>query len=167
MLTCLEKKLAAKLSNTPTLLAQWFHLVVAKSHWIVWNLHADSPDPTTCWVTDRNGKSLHVRVDSLRPLAADIDEKLMPKDLSWKISDQFIVYDAPAGLSGGIISIVDSDSTTVHDYMPIVCKTCVTWAPLWIPVDNPNADPIRSTKCPHSCSKSLVIDLDRPSLMLT
>ena len=71
----------------------------------------DSADPTTCWVTDRNGKSLHVRVDSLRPLAADIDEKLMPKDLSWKIPDQFIVYDAPAGLSGGIISTVNSDST--------------------------------------------------------
>ena len=37
-----------------------------------------------------------------------------------------------------------SNSTTVHDYMPIVCKTCVTWAPLWIPVDDPDADPIRS-----------------------
>ena len=120
----------------------------------------DSADPTTCWVTDRNGKSLHVRVDSLRPLAADIDEKLMPKDLSWKMPDQFIVYDAPAGLSGGIISTVNSDSTTVHDYMPIVCKTCVTWAPLWMSIDDPESDPIRSTKCPHNCAKSLVTVLD-------
>ena len=117
---------------------------------------ADSPDPTTCWVTDRNGKSLHVRVDSLRPLAADIDEKLMPKDLSWKVPLQFIIYDTPAGLSGGVIFSVNPDSTIVHDYMPIACKTCVTWAPLWISVDDPDADPIRSTKCPHSCSKSLV-----------
>ena len=90
----------------------------------------DSPDPTTCWVTDRNGKLLHVRVDSLRPLAADIDEKLIPKNLSWKIPDQFIVYNAPVGLSGGIIAAVGANNTTVHDYMPIVCNTCVTWAPL-------------------------------------
>ena len=117
---------------------------------------ADSPDPTTCWVTDRNGKSLHVRVDSLRPLAADIDERLMPKDLSWRVPFQFIIYDTPAGLSGGVISSVNPDSTIVHDYMPIACKTCVTWAPLWISVDDPDADPIRSTKCPHGCSKSLV-----------
>ena len=97
-----------------------------------------------------------VIVPIMSTFAGDIDEKLMPKDLSWKIPDQFIVYDAPARLSGGFISTVDSDSTTVHDYMPIVCKTCVTWAPLWKSTDDPDADPIRSTKCPHSCSKSLV-----------
>ena len=51
---------------------------------------------------------------------------------------------------------MDSDSTIVHDYMPILCKTCVIWVPLWVHVDDPDADPIRSTKCPHSCSKSLV-----------
>ena len=59
---------------------------------------SDSPDPATCWANDRNGKSLHVRVDSLRPLAVDTDEKLIPKELSRKIHDQFIVYDAPVGL---------------------------------------------------------------------
>ena len=82
----------------------------------------------------------------------------MPKDLSWKIPLQFIIHDAPAsaGLSGGIIEVVNSDSTIVHDYMPIACKTCVTWAPLWISVDEPDTDPIRSTKCPHICSKTLV-----------
>ena len=80
----------------------------------------------------------------------------MPKDLSWRVPFQFIIYDTPAGLSGGVISSVNPDSTIVHDYMPIACKTCVTWAPLWISVDDPDADPIRSTKCPHGCSKSLV-----------
>ena len=75
-------------------------------------------------------------------------------------SNQFIVYDAPAGLSGGIVSTVNSDSTTVHDYMHIVCKTCVTWAPLWVSIDDPESDPIRSTKCPHNCAKSLVTVLD-------
>ena len=41
---------------------------------------AGSTNPTTCWVTDKTGKSLHVRVDSLRPLSVDVTEKLMPKD---------------------------------------------------------------------------------------
>ena len=40
---------------------------------------AGSANPTTCWVTDKNGKSLHVRVDSLQPLSVDVSEKLTPK----------------------------------------------------------------------------------------
>ena len=111
---------------------------------------------TTCWVTDKAGKSLHVRVDSLRPLSADIDETLMPKDKSWKQPDQFIVYDTDASISGGIIQSVESESTIVHDYMPIKCKTCVTWGPLWITIADNQAEPFRATKCPAAHSPYLV-----------
>ena len=38
---------------------------------------AGSEHPTTCWVPDKTGKSLHVRVDSLRPMSVDVAEKLM------------------------------------------------------------------------------------------
>ena len=107
-------------------------------------------------MTDKAGKSLHVRIDSLRPLSADIDEKLMPKDKSWKQTDQFIIYDTDAGISGGIIQSIEPASTTVHDYMPIKCKTCVTWGPLWIPIADDNAEPFRATKCPPAHSPYLV-----------
>ena len=120
-----------------------------------------SSDPTTCWVTDKNGKILHVRVDSIRPLAADIDEKLMPKDQSWKTLGSFIIYDTEAGLSGGVILTLNSDNTIVHDFMPVICKTCVTWAPLWILSDDPDADPIRAMRCPNSCSRSQVTVPDK------
>ena len=107
-----------------------------------------SEDPTTCWVTDRNGKSLHVRVDSLRPLAAEIDEKIMPKDQESIAPGVFVIFDTPAGLAGGRVVSVNDDCT-VHDYMPIVCKTCVTWAPLWKPVGDGDKDPIRAMTCPE------------------
>ena len=116
----------------------------------------DAECPTTCWVTDKAGKSLHVRVDSLRPLSADIDEKLMPKDKSWKQTGQFIIYDTDAGISGGIIQTIEPTSTTVHDYMPIKCKTCITWGPLWIPITDDHAEPFRATKCPPAHSPYLV-----------
>jgi hypothetical protein len=114
----------------------------------------DAECPTTCWVTDKVGKSLHVRVDSLRPLSADIDR--MPKDKSWKQPDQFIIYDTDARISGGIIKSIEPASTTVHDYMPIKRKTCVIWGPLWIPIADDQAEPFRATKCPAAHSPYLV-----------
>ena len=40
-------------------------------------------NPTTCWVTDKTGKPLHLRVDSLRPLSVCVTERLMPKGNDW------------------------------------------------------------------------------------
>ena len=96
----------------------------------------DSESPTTCWVTDRNGRSLHVRVDSLRPLSVDVAEKLMPKGEDWKSPGTFIVFDTPVGLSGG--AITDVVSLRVHDWMPVVSKFGVVWAPVWSDGDSKN-----------------------------
>ena len=108
----------------------------------------DSDDPTTCWVTDRNGKALHVRVDSLRPLAAEVNEKLMPKDRASVEVGSFIVFDTEHGLSGGYVAIADK-VCIVHDHLPVVCKTCITWGPLWKLADDNSKDPIRAMKCPE------------------
>ena len=124
----------------------------------------DSDDPTTCWVSDRNGKSLHVRVDSLRPLSANIDEKLMPKDHTALELDDFIIYDAAAGLSGGQVTSVDDASCEVHDYLPVRCKTCVTWAPLWKDDGCEDRDPIRAVKCPQGFTPEIV-KVDRSSVI--
>ena len=65
---------------------------------------AGSEHPTTCWVTDKTGRSLHVRVDSLRPLSVDVAEKLMPKGDDWNAVEKFVVFDSPDGLSGGVVT---------------------------------------------------------------
>ena len=80
----------------------------------------------------------------------------MPKDKSWKQPDQFIIYDTDAGISGGIIQTIEPTSTTVHDYMPIKCKTCITWGPLWIPITDADAEPFRATKCPPAHNPYLI-----------
>jgi hypothetical protein len=94
---------------------------------------AGSANPTTCWVTDKNGKSLHVRVDSLRPLSVDVSEKLMPKGDDWNCIGKFVIFDTPHGLSGGIITIAatDNEPVNVHDWMHVLCKAGVIWAPVW------------------------------------
>ena len=74
----------------------------------------DSEDPTTCWVTDRNGKSLHVRVDSLRPLAAEIVEKIMPKSQESIAPGVFVIFDTPGGLASGRVVSADGDCIAVH-----------------------------------------------------
>ena len=113
---------------------------------------AGSENPTTCWVTDRTGKSLHVRIDSLRPLSVDVAEKLMPKGTDWKRLDNFIVFDTPDGISGGVIT--DVDNLAVHDWMPVVSKTGVIWAPVWSDKDNKN--PARWLKCPEGHQPHIV-----------
>ena len=113
---------------------------------------AGSESPTTCWVTDRTGKSLHVRIDSLRPLSVDVAEKLMPKGTDWKRLDNFIVFDTPDGISGGVIT--DVDNLAVHDWMPVVSKTGVIWAPVWSDKDNKN--PARWLKCPEGHQPHIV-----------
>jgi len=113
---------------------------------------AGSENPTTCWVTDRTGKSLHVRIDSLRPLSVDVAEKLMPKGTDWKRLDNFIVFDTPDGISGGMIT--DVDHLAVHDWMPVVSKTGVIWAPVWSDKDNKN--PARWLKCPEGHQPHIV-----------
>ena len=42
-------------------------------------------------MTDKIGKSLHVRVDSLRPLSVDVAEKLMPEGDDWNAVGKFVV----------------------------------------------------------------------------
>ena len=73
----------------------------------------DSDNLTTCWATNHNGRSLHVRVDSLRPLSVDVAEKLMPKGDDSRSPGTFIVFDTPDGISGGVIT--DNVSLLVHD----------------------------------------------------
>jgi hypothetical protein len=91
-----------------------------------------SAEPHTAWVTDKLGKKLHVRYDSLKPLSVGVDEKLMPKSLEdWQQTGNFIIFDTDQGLSAGTIMEIAGDKVTVHDWMPIECKTGVTWAPLW------------------------------------
>jgi len=109
---------------------------------------AGSANPTTCWVTDKNGKSLHVRVDSLRPLSVDVSEKLMSKGDNWNCIGKFVIFDTPHGLSGGIITVAatDNEPVNVHDWMPVLCKTGVIWAPVWTNRDNEH--PARYLKCP-------------------
>ena len=66
---------------------------------------AGSEHPTTCWVTDKTGKSLHVRVGSLelRPLSVDVAEMLMPKGDDQNAVGKFIIFDSLDGLSGGVV----------------------------------------------------------------
>ena len=116
---------------------------------------AGSEHPTTCWVTDKTGKSLHVRVDSLRPLSVDVAEKLMPKGDEWNAVGKFVVFDSPDGLSGGIVTATASSGTIrVHDWMPVLCKTGVIWAPVWTDLSNEN--PARYLKCPDKHQPHLI-----------
>ena len=116
---------------------------------------AGSEHPTTCWVTDKTGKSLHVRVDSLRPLSVDVAEKLMPKGDDWNAVDKFVVFDSPDGLSGGVVTTTaSSDTIRVHDWMPVLCKTGVIWAPVWTDLSNEN--PARYLKCPDKHQPHLI-----------
>ena len=71
-----------------------------------------SDNPTTCWVTHRNVRSLHVHVDSLRPLSFGVAEKMMPKGDDWRSPGTFIVFDTPDGISGGVIT--DAVMMLVH-----------------------------------------------------
>ena len=80
-----------------------------------------------------HGKKLHVRVDSLRPLSVNVDEKIMPKGDGWRSIGLFVVFEAESGISGGIItSTSDQTKVSVHEHMPVICKTGVTWAPMWV-----------------------------------
>ena len=56
----------------------------------------------------------------------------MPKGSDWNCIGKFIVFDTPDGLSGGIIIIAAADNAPVkvHDWMPVLCKTGVIWAPV-------------------------------------
>lgn len=117
---------------------------------------AGSPDPITCWVTDKTGKTLHVRVDSLRPLAVNIDEKLMPKsDDAWKRAGAFIVFDTEFGLSSGTIVEIQDSACSVHEWMPVVSKTSVLWAPLWTKPGTTES-PARYVKQPDGWLPSLI-----------
>ena len=110
---------------------------------------------TTCWVTDKTGKSLHVQVDSLRPLSVDVAEKLMPKGDDWNAVGKFVVFDSPDGLSGGVVTEAASFGTIrVHDWMPVLCKTGVIWAHVW--TDEANENPARYLKCPDKHQPHLI-----------
>ena len=116
-------------------------MVAAKCLSTPWSL---LEHPTTCWVADKTGKSLHVRVDYLRPLLVDVAEKLMPKGDDWNAVGKFIVVDSPDGLSGGAVTETASSGTIrVHDWMPVLCTTDVIWAPVWI--DDANEHPVHYT----------------------
>ena len=122
---------------------------------------AGSSNPTTCWVTDRTGKSLHVRVDSLRPLSVDVDEKLMPKGEDWRREGAFIAFDSSEhGLSGGIITDLSSEddhpSVDVHDWMPIKSKTGIVWGPVWMKDEKSQ----RSLSCPAGFEKRIITVLN-------
>ena len=116
---------------------------------------AGSEHPTTCWVTDKNGKSLHVRVDSLRSLSVDVAEKRMPKGDDWNAVEKFVVFDSPDGMSGGVVTETASSGTIrIHDWMPVLCKTGVIWAPVW--TDEANENPARYLKCPNKHQPHLI-----------
>ena len=56
----------------------------------------------------------------------------MPKGDDWNAVEKFIVFDSSDGLSGGIVTeTASADSIRVHDWMPVLCKTGVIWAPVW------------------------------------
>ena len=116
---------------------------------------AGSEHPTTCWVTDKAGKSLHVRVGSLRPLSVDVAEKLMPKGDDWNAVGKFVVFDSPDALSGGVVTeAASSGSIRIHGWMPVLCKTGVIWAPVW--TDEANENPARYLKCPNKHQPHLI-----------
>ena len=55
-----------------------------------------------------------------------------------------------------ILRSFEPESVTVHDHMPIKCKTCITWGPLWIPSADDNAEPFRATKWPDDHGPYLI-----------
>ena len=67
----------------------------------------------------------------------------MPKGDGWRSPGTFIVFATPDGISGGIIT--DVVSLLVRDWIHVVSKTGVVWAPVWSDSDNMN--PVRWLKC--------------------
>ena len=117
-----------------------------------------STDPTTAWVTDSNGKRLHVRYDSLKPLSVGMDEKIMPKVPSDALAiGMLTAYETEAGLTIGSVTALAADSVTVHEWMPSQCKTGITWAPMW---HIPNRqDPQRYVARPKVCTGPSLVEL--------
>ena len=117
-----------------------------------------STDPTTAWVTDSNGKRLHVRYDSLKPLSVGMDEKIMPKAASDTLAvGMLTAYETEAGLTIGSVTAIAQDSVTVHEWMPAQCKTGITWAPMWH-VQN-KQDPQRYVERPAQATGPSLVEL--------
>ena len=80
----------------------------------------------------------------------------MPKGDDWNDVAKFVVFDSPDGLSGGVVTKAACSGTIrVHDWMPVLCKIGVTWAPVWI--DGAEENLARYLKCPDKHQPHLSI----------
>ena len=119
-----------------------------------------SANPATCWVIDKTRRSLHVRMFVWTH--SDLYQFLLLKSScnDWNYIGKSIVFDTPDGLSGGIITITSAHNAPVkvHDWMPVLCKTGVTWAPVW--TNHENEHPAHYLKCPNDRHQPHIIDVD-------
>jgi hypothetical protein len=124
----------------------------AGQRWIVEELRGEPGAPVTVGIA-RDGESRRVRVSEVKPMAAALPVRMLPKQV--RVDDFVMWVDAQGYVTGGTVVDVDGpDGNLVVHARQADAGAGKSWVPLWFRGED--REIVRSKRCPPGGSAELV-----------